>query len=140
VLQDNGKRRLTWTAPGTIVALNATQPDLAVTLADGDVVKVSTAGKATTYGGIGARNAQAVTGGIVYETPTGIVLRRSGVTTPLTAAPGARFVAFDTGRLLYRVDADRRILVWARGRALCSAVYWIDASAPLGDDYPACGR
>ena len=37
----------------------------------------------------------------------------------------------------YLVDADRRILVWASGPLLCSAVYWIDSMATLGD-YPGC--
>jgi hypothetical protein len=164
VLSDDGTRTLTWTAPGAIAALNATYVNLAVTLADGDVVVVPASGSATTYAGVGARNAQAALGGAVYETPTHIVLRRGKATRILTATPGARLVAFNSGALLYRVggalhlyrnwtgkdivrsahiqppylvDADRRLLAWASRSLLCSAVFWNDPTLPLGR-YPGC--
>jgi hypothetical protein len=163
VLNDRGTRNLTWTAPRQIAVLNATHFDLAVTLADGGVVVVGAQGKrTTTYPGLGARDAQAILGGVVYETPSQIVLRKGKVTRILTTTPGARLVDYVDGTLLYLVhgalhsyawqtrkdlmlrriprpylvDGDRHMLAWASGSRLCSAVFW-GSSRPFPRD-PGC--
>jgi hypothetical protein len=149
VLSTQGRRLLTWHAPAAIASLNYTPNRLAVTLATGDVVVVDTAASTTTYAGLGARSAQAILGGLAYETPTQIVVRKGAATRALVSASGARLVDYVDGTLLYLlggtlhsatwrgstdrvlrhipkpylVDADRRGLAWASGSLLCTTVF-----------------
>jgi hypothetical protein len=150
VLAPAGDRKLTWQAPGRVVALAEGANSVGALVAGGHLLVRSLSSANVVDLGYAPGDVKAfrvASVGAIVQTRNGIEIRRPNRTAPLHVRSGARLVGFADGQLVYATgrelrefyrptgkdsllrrvprpfvaDFDRRGMAWATGRRVCWA-------------------